>query len=82
MNLVREIRPDVVLMDVSMPGMNGVEATQIIHREFPDIRIIGLSMFQEGEQAAAMREAGAAGYVTKTGSSEGLLAAIRSLGRK
>ena len=76
--LVREIRPEVVLMDVSMPGMNGIEAMQIIHREFPDIRVIGLSMFQEGEQAAAMLEAGAVNYVTKSGSSEAILSLIRS----
>jgi len=77
-NLIRDIRPDVVLMDVSMPGMNGIQATRIVHSELPEIRIIGLSMFQEGEQARAMREAGAVGYVTKSGPSEAVIAAIRS----
>ncbi len=77
-NLIRDIKPDAVLMDISMPGMNGVQATRIIHSEFPEIRIIGLSMFQEGEQARAMREAGAVGYVTKSGPSEAVIAAIRS----
>ena len=75
--LVRELHPHVVLMDVSMPGMNGIDSTKIIHREMPDIRIIGLSMFEEGEQATAMRDAGAAAYLTKSGPSEALIGAIR-----
>jgi CheY-like chemotaxis protein len=77
-NLVHDIKPDVVIMDISMPGMNGIEATRIIHSEMPEVRIIGLSMFQEGEQARAMREAGAVTYLTKSGPSEAVIAAIRS----
>jgi PAS domain S-box-containing protein len=77
-DLVRELKPDVVLMDISMPGMDGIQATQIIHKELPRIRIIGLSMFQEGEQQAAMREAGAVNYLTKSGPSETLIEAIRA----
>jgi DNA-binding NarL/FixJ family response regulator len=77
-NLVRKIRPDVVIMDINMPGMNGIQATRIIHSELPEVRIIGLSMFQEGEQAQAMREAGAIEYVTKSGPAEAVIAAIRS----
>jgi len=67
-----------VLMDISMPGMDGIQATRIIHNEFPEIRIIGLSMFQEEAQQAAMREAGAVGYLTKSGPSEAVINAIRS----
>jgi len=77
-HLTRALKPDVVLMDISMPGMNGIQATQIIHAEQPGIRVIGLSMFEEGEQAAAMREAGAVEYVTKSGPSEAVIAAIRA----
>ena len=76
--LIRELRPEVVLMDISMPGMDGIQATRIIHKELPDVRIIGLSMFQEGEQQAAMREAGAVDYLTKTGPADTLIEAIRA----
>jgi PAS domain S-box-containing protein len=75
--LVRRARPDVVIMDVSMPGMNGIEATRIIHAEMPDVKVIGLSMFQEAERAGAMCEAGAVTYLTKSGPSDALVQAIR-----
>ncbi len=80
--IVRRIRPDVVTMDVSMPGMGGIEAARVIHAEFPDMSIIGLSMFEEAKQAAAMREAGAVGYLSKSASFDSLLDAIRSCARK
>ncbi len=76
--LVRELLPDVVLMDISLAGMNGIQATRIIHLEWPNIRIIGLSMFEEGERAATMRAAGAAAYLTKSGPSEDIIRTIRS----
>jgi PAS domain S-box-containing protein len=77
-NLVEQIHPDVVLMDISMPGMNGVQATGIIHEKFPEIRIIGLSMFEKGEQEKDMREAGAVYYLTKSGPSDVLIRTIRT----
>jgi PAS domain S-box-containing protein len=76
--LARAINPDVILMDISMPKMNGIEATRAIHPDQPNIRIIGLSMFDAADQAAAMLEAGAAAYLTKSGNSDALLSAIRS----
>jgi len=78
--LTRQMAPDVILMDVSMPVMNGVEATRTIHAEFAGIRVIGLSMFEEPEQPEAMRQAGAVGYLSKNDSVEALLAAIRGGG--
>jgi PAS domain S-box-containing protein len=79
--LAAKLIPEVILMDMSMPKLNGIEATRIIHNEFPEIRIIGLSMFEEAERAQAMREAGAVHYMTKSGASDALIAAIREIWR-
>jgi DNA-binding NarL/FixJ family response regulator len=65
-------------MDITMPGMNGIQATRIIHSELPAVHIIGLSMFQEEEQSAAMREAVAVDYISKSGPSDAAIAAIRA----
>jgi len=61
--------------------MDGIEATRIIHSENPDVQVIGLSMFEEAEQAQKMREAGACTYLTKSDPSDELLAAIRQYAR-
>ena len=76
--LTQQLGPDVVLMDVSMPVMNGVEATRLIRARYPTVRVIGLSMFEEAEQGQAMRTAGAAAYVSKSRAPEALVAAIRA----
>jgi len=78
LDLTRGLRPDVVLMDLSMPGMDGIQVTQVLHKELPEIFIIGLSMFKEVEQQAAMLEAGAVKYLTKSGPSEAIIDAIRA----
>lgn len=75
--LSRRLQPDIVLMDINLPGMNGIEATRAIHAESPHIRLIGLSMLEDFEQAQAMQQAGASRYLTKSGPAEELLAAIR-----
>ena len=78
--LAGSLVPDVILMDVSMPVLNGIEATRVIHADFPAVRVIGLSMVEESGQADAMRQAGAVGYVRKRDAAEVLLAAIRGGG--
>ncbi len=78
-NLARLLHPDVLVMDVSMPVLNGVEATVEVHRDMPDIKIIGLSMHEEGELSSAIRHAGAVAYVTKGGPPEALITAIRKV---
>jgi PAS domain S-box-containing protein len=75
----RRLAPDIILMDLSMPNLNGVEATRIIRRDMPETRVIGLSMFEEGERAQAMLDAGASAYITKSGPANELLALIRSV---
>jgi len=76
-NLTRELRPDVVIMDVAMPLVGGSEATRQIKARVPDTRIIALSMSPEYDMAQEMYEAGAEAYLLKTDPSEKLLAAIR-----
>ena len=83
LEMARQLRPDVVVMDVSMPKMDGVEATRRIRTEMPGTRVIGLSMFDDEEVARKMRQAGAEAFVSKTASSAELLKAIYGIdGRK
>jgi PAS domain S-box-containing protein len=75
--LALQLQPDVILMDISMPKINGIEATRLIHSKFPRTRIIGLSMLEADDQAAAMLRAGAVAYLSKSCDTDTLLAAIR-----
>lgn len=73
-----ELRPDVVTMDINIPGMSGVGATRAIHARIPCIHIIGLWMFAEDEQAAAMLAAGPSAYLAKSAAADALVRAIRT----
>lgn len=74
--LAERLHPHVVVMDVNMPRMNGVEATRQIKRQFPDIIVIGLSVNAEGETIKAMEKAGASLLLTKEVAVEQLYSAI------
>lgn len=79
--LCAELKPDVVIMDVSMPGLNGVEATQQIVHENPDIKIIALSMHSNKRFITGMFKAGAYGYLLKDSDSDELITAIKTVAR-
>ncbi|WP_127555306.1 UvrY/SirA/GacA family response regulator transcription factor [Saccharospirillum alexandrii] len=77
--LAKEHEPDVIMMDVRMPGIGGIEATRKIHRQFPDIRIIAVTACGDDPFPARLLQAGAAGYLTKGASSEEMVLAVRTV---
>jgi NarL family two-component system response regulator LiaR len=77
--LCQKHQPDVILMDVTMDGMGGVEATRLIHKHHKSARLIGLSTFANPEIVGEMMEAGASGYLLKDVSAQILADAIRKV---
>ncbi len=76
-DLCAQVQPDVVLMDMLMPGMGGVEATRAIREQHPNTQVVVLSTFGEKETVQAALKAGAIGYLLKDASAEDLVAAIK-----
>jgi DNA-binding NarL/FixJ family response regulator len=76
--LAQTMRPDVVLMDINMPKMNGIEATAVIKRDFPNMAIVGLSVNADTGNREAIIQAGAATLLTKEAPMEELYHAIQS----
>lgn len=81
LRLVKEQKPDMVLMDVAMPGLNGLEAAARISREYPDVRVIVLSMYADEEYVHEAIGAGASGYLLKRGAADELEDAIKAVSR-
>jgi DNA-binding NarL/FixJ family response regulator len=77
----RELRPDVVLMDLLMPELDGIAATAAIRAELPDVEVVALTSFVEEARVTAALEAGAAGFILKDADADDVAAAIRAAHR-
>ncbi|MFZ7101893.1 MAG: response regulator [Peptococcaceae bacterium] len=77
--LARELKPDVILMDINMPGINGIEATKLIKAEMPNIGIIALTIHDDEEYIFELIRVGISGYVLKDIQPERLIAAIKDV---
>lgn len=80
--LARESRPDVVVMDISLPDINGIEATKLIKESLPRTKVIALTMYANEEFVLQMMKAGASGYLIKNADSNELLNAIKIVTEK
>ncbi len=78
---VKKLMPDIVLMDIAMPLMDGLEATRRIYRDFPKTKVIALTQYDDREFVFPVIEAGARGFISKTAASSELASAIRSVFR-
>jgi DNA-binding NarL/FixJ family response regulator len=79
LEMVNQMSPDIVLMDIQMPGMSGLDATREIHKRFPSTRILVLTQYENKEYVLPLLRAGAVGYIPKSARANELLDAIRTV---
>jgi two-component system response regulator NreC len=79
--MAESLHPDLILMDIGMPGINGLEATRQIKARFPDVHILALTMHRTDEYFFEMLKAGASGYMLKAAETNELIGAIRAVAR-
>ena len=80
-DLALELRPDVIVMDIVMPEMNGIEATLAILKEWPEAKILILTSYLDNEKIYPVLDAGAHGYMLKTSSAEEILRAVKKVAK-
>jgi two-component system response regulator NreC len=81
LSMSQSLHPDVVVMDISMPGMNGIEATQQIRQRLSDVNVLALTMHEDDHYVFQLLKAGAAGYVLKRAAATDLVDAVRAAAR-
>ena len=81
LQLIRKLRPDIVLLDITLPDLNGLEVLRESKKDFPDLRVIILTVHEAGEYALLALRAGAAGYLPKSAAANELQVAMKIVGR-
>lgn len=79
LRLARHLKPDVVIMDISLPDLSGIEATRRLKQDLPDVAVIALTIHEDEQYFFNMLQAGASGYVPKRAAPQDLIAAVRAV---